>query len=55
MEANPEVSSMVWLLVLLVALLAIGGGVAVSKFLFLLLLVALVLALLGAFGGRATA
>jgi hypothetical protein len=46
---------MIWLLVLLVALLAVAGGVAVSKFLFFLLLVALVLALLGAFNGRSTA
>lgn len=40
---------MIWLLVLIVAILAIGGGVALSKFLFLLLVVALVLALVGAF------
>lgn len=43
---------MIWVLVLIVALLAIAGGVAVSKLLFLLLVVALVLALLG---GRSTA
>jgi hypothetical protein len=54
LETDSEVNLMVWLLVLLLALLAIGGGVAVSKFLFLLLLVALVLALMGAFGGRTT-
>ena len=40
---------MVWLLVLILALLAIGGGIALSKFLFLLLIVALVLALVGTF------
>ena len=41
---------MIWLLVLSLAILAIGGGLAVSKLLFLLLVVALVLALVGAFG-----
>lgn len=40
---------MVWLLVAILAILAIGGGVALSKFLFLLLIVALVLALVGTF------
>jgi hypothetical protein len=40
---------MIWLLVLILAILAIGGGVALSKFLFLLLVVALVVALVGAF------
>ena len=40
----------IWLLVLLLLILAIGGGVALSKFLFLLLIVALVVALFGAFG-----
>jgi len=44
---------MIWLLVLLLAILAIGGGVALSKFLFLLLVVALVLALVGAFSRSA--
>jgi hypothetical protein len=38
----------------LLVLLAIGGGVAVSKFLFLLLIVALILAVVGAFSGRST-
>jgi hypothetical protein len=46
---------MIWLIVLILALLAIGGGIAVSKFLFFLLLVALVVALVGALGGRTTA
>ena len=41
-----------WLLVIILAVLAIGGGVALSKFLFLLLIAALVVALFGAFGGR---
>jgi hypothetical protein len=40
--------AVIWLLVLILLILAIGGGVALSKFLFLLLLVALVLALVGA-------
>ena len=43
---------MLWLLVIILAVLAIGGGVALSKFLFLLLIAALVLARVGAFGGR---
>jgi hypothetical protein len=43
---------MLWLLVIILAVLAIGGGVALSKFLFLLLIAALVVALVGAFGGR---
>ena len=43
---------MLWLLVIILAVLAIGGGVALSKFLFLLLIAALVLAIVGAFGGR---
>jgi hypothetical protein len=38
----------IWVLVLVPAILAISGGIAVSKFLFLLLLLALVVALLGA-------
>lgn len=46
---------MIWLFVLLLVILAIGGGIAVSKFLFAVLLIALVLALLGFFGGRASA
>ena len=43
---------MLWLLMIILAVLAIGGGVALSKFLFLLLIAALVVALVGAFGGR---
>ena len=45
---------MIWLLVLLLVVLAIGGGIALSKPLFLLLIAALILALFGAFG-RTTA
>jgi hypothetical protein len=39
---------MIWILVLLLAILAIGGGLAISKFLFILLLLAVILALLSA-------
>ena len=42
---------MLWLLVLLLVIFAVLGGVAVSKFIFLLLVVALVVAFLG---GRST-
>jgi hypothetical protein len=45
---------MIWILVLLLVLFAVLGGVAVSKFIFLLLIVALVLAVLGAFNRSAT-
>ena len=41
---------MLWFVVLLIVLLAIVGGWTVSKFLFILLLVALLVALFGAFG-----
>jgi hypothetical protein len=39
---------MLWLLVLLLLLFAIGGGIFITKFLFIVLLVALVIALFGA-------
>jgi len=39
---------LIWLLVLLLAILAIAGGVAISKFLFILLIIAVIVALLGA-------
>ena len=39
---------MIWILVLLLAILAIAGGLAISKFLFILLVIAVILALLGA-------
>jgi hypothetical protein len=42
-----------WILVALLLLLAIGGGVAVSKFLFLVLIVAAVVALIGFFARTA--
>jgi hypothetical protein len=51
---EPEVRRMIWLLVLLLLLLAIGGGVVVSKLLFLVLVVALALALFGVFNRSAT-
>ncbi|HEX6724307.1 MAG TPA: hypothetical protein VF073_03610 [Gaiella sp.] len=43
---------MIWLIVLLFVVLAVVGGWAVSKFLLVLLLVALVLAVFGALGRR---
>ena len=43
---------MLWILVLLLAILAIAGGLAISKFLFILLVLALIVAL---FGARSTA
>ena len=39
---------MIWILVLLIAILAIAGGLAISKFLFILLVIAVIVALLGA-------
>jgi hypothetical protein len=44
----------IWFLVLLLVLFAVAGGVALSKFVFLLLVVAAVLALLGVFGRSTT-
>jgi hypothetical protein len=44
---------LLWLLVLLLLLAAVGGGVFVSNFLFILLVVAIVLALFGAFNRSA--
>ena len=38
---------MLWLLVLILVILAIVGGLALSKFIFLLLLAALIVALVG--------
>jgi hypothetical protein len=51
-EASTGGESVIWLLVIILAVLAIGGGIALTKFLFLLLIAALVLALVGAFSGR---
>jgi hypothetical protein len=51
-EASIGGESVIWLLVIILAVLAIGGGIALTKFLFLLLIAALVLALVGAFSGR---
>ena len=39
---------MIWILVLLLAIVAIAGGIAISKFLFILLVIAVIVALLGA-------
>jgi hypothetical protein len=44
---------MIWLIVLLLVLFALVGGLAVSKFLLILLLVAVALAVFGAFGRTA--
>jgi hypothetical protein len=38
---------MIWLLVLVLLLFAVGGGIFLSKFLFIVLIVALAVALLG--------
>jgi hypothetical protein len=38
---------MIWLLVLVLLLFAVGGGIFLSKFLFIVLIVALVVAFLG--------
>lgn len=38
---------MLWLLVLVLLLFAVGGGIFLSKFLFIVLVVALVVAVLG--------
>jgi hypothetical protein len=38
---------MIWLLVLVLLLFAVGGGIFLSKFLFIVLIVALVVAVLG--------
>ena len=45
---------MLWLLVLALVILAVAGGLAVSKLLFLVLVVALILALFSMVGGRRT-
>jgi hypothetical protein len=44
--------TLIWILVVLLAILAIAGGIALSKFLFILLVVAVIVAL---FGARSTA
>jgi len=41
-----------WILVLLLLLFALGGGIFVSKFLFLVLLAVLLVALFAGFGSR---
>ncbi len=43
---------LLWLIVLLLVILAIAGGVALSHFLWLVLIVALVVALIAMFSGR---
>jgi len=39
---------MIWVLVVLLAIVPIGGGIAISKFLFVLLLLAIIVGLFGA-------
>ena len=46
---------MLWIIVLALVILAIAGGLAVSKLLFLVLVAALVLALFSMMSGRTTA
>jgi len=46
---------LLWLLVLALVIFAVAGGVALSKFLWLVLIVALVVALIGLISGRSTA
>jgi hypothetical protein len=46
---------MLWIIVLALVILAIAGGLAVSKLLFLILIAALVLALFSMMSGRSTA
>jgi hypothetical protein len=53
-QRNGGERTVIWLLVLLLLLLAIGGGVVVSKLLFLVLVVALALALFGVFNRSTT-
>jgi hypothetical protein len=43
---------MLWLLVLALVIFAIAGGVALTKFLWLVLIVALVVAVMAALSGR---
>jgi hypothetical protein len=51
--AHEKGETMIWLIVLLLVLFALVGGLAVSKFLLILLLVAIALAVFGAFGRTA--
>jgi hypothetical protein len=43
--------NMIWVLALILAIVAIGGGIALSKFLFLVLVAAVLLAILGGRSG----
>ena len=45
---------MLWIIVLALVILAIAGGLAVSKLLFLILIAALVIALFSMMSGRST-
>ena len=46
---------MLWIIVLALVILAIAGGLAVSKLLFLVLIAALIVALFSMMSGRTTA
>jgi hypothetical protein len=46
---------MLWLIVLILVVLAIAGGLALSKLLWFLLLVALIVAVVGMLSGRRAA
>lgn len=46
--------SLLWILVLALVILAIAGGVALSKFLWLVLIIALIVAVVGTLSGRRT-
>ena len=46
---------MLWIIVLALVILAIAGGLAVSKLLFLILIAALIVALFSMMSGRTTA
>jgi hypothetical protein len=47
-QPNTGGLTLIWILVLILAILAIGGGIAISKFLFILLVLAVIVAVLGA-------
>ena len=52
---SDERNGVIWLLVLILAIVAIGGGIALSKFLFLVLVAAVLLAVVGGRSGSRAA
>ena len=46
--------SLLWILVLALVILAIAGGVALGNFLWLVLIIALIVAVVGTLSGRRT-